>query len=139
MPKFPFFDMTRQYKELKSEIMPVIEKIFDKQGFIGGEEVVGFEKEMAEYLGVKHAISCADGTDALVLALKALDVGHGDEVITPAYSFFASTGAILVAGAKPVFVDIEKDSFNIDPKQIEAKITKKNKSDHARSSLRPMC
>jgi len=128
MARFPFFDLTRQYQTIKNEVMEVIPKLFEKQTFIGGEEVVNLEKELAAYVGVKHAITCSDGTDALIIALHALDIGPGDEVITPAYSFFASTGSILACHARPVFVDIDPHTFNIDPKLIESKITLKTKA-----------
>lgn len=108
--------------------MSRLEKIFDQQSFILGEEVLNFEQEMAQWIGVKHAITVSTGTDSLILeALKAMGVGPGDEVITTPFSFFASTGAILWVGAKPVFVDIESKSFNIDCSQISKAITSKTK------------
>src|ERR1700761_6753348 len=126
--RFPFFDLTRQYKELKPQIMATVEGVFDKRGFVMGDEVTGFEKEMAEMLHVKHAITCSSGTDALVLALKTLGVKPGDEVLTVPFSFFASTSSILLCEAKPVFVDIEPDSYNLDPSLLEKSLTKKTKA-----------
>ncbi|MBK9292995.1 MAG: DegT/DnrJ/EryC1/StrS family aminotransferase [Oligoflexia bacterium] len=125
--KFPFFDLTRQYQTLKEEVEPVILKIFEKQAFVMGDEVSFFERDVAKYIGVKHAITCSSGTDALVLALKALGIKPGDEVLTTPYSFFASTSAILLCEARPVFVDIKRDGYNLDPTKLEGALTKKTK------------
>lgn len=125
---FPFFDITRQFKELKPEVMSTFEKLLDNQHLIGGAAVQDFEKAIAEWIGVKHAVTVASGTDALILGLKALGVGHDDEVITPTFSFFASTGSITWIGARPVYVDILPDTYCLDPKQIRKKITKKTKA-----------
>ena len=103
-------------------------QVAQSQRYILGPEVEAFEKEIAAYLGVKHAIGMASGTDALILSLKACGAGHGDEVITCDYSFFSSAGVISWVGAKPVFVDIAKDSFNINASLIEAKISQKTKA-----------
>ncbi|MCC6276304.1 MAG: DegT/DnrJ/EryC1/StrS family aminotransferase [Oligoflexia bacterium] len=127
-PNFPFFDLTRQYQEIKGEVLERVNQIFEKQTFILGQEVTDFEQEIASYIGVKFALTCGSGTDALVLALKAMGVGAGDEVITSPFSFFASASSILLAGAKPVFADIDLESFNLDPSQIESKITSKTKA-----------
>jgi len=126
--KFPFFDLTRQFKTIKPDVMKAVGRAFDKQAFVMGEEVTGLESELAQFLDVKHAITCSSGTDALVLAIKALDVRPGDEIITVPFSFFASTSAILLAGAKPVFVDIESTGFNLDPTLLEKALTKKTKA-----------
>lgn len=125
--KFPFFDLTRQYQTLKEEVEPVISKIFEKQAFVMGDEVSLFEKEVAHYMGVKHAITCSSGTDALVLALKAMNIKSGDEILTTPFSFFASTSSILLCDAKPVFVDIERENYNLDPSKLEKALTKKTK------------
>ena len=93
-----------------------------------GPKVAGFEQEIAEYLGVKHAITCSNGTDALVLAIKACGVAEGDEVITTPFTFFATAEAVSLTGATPVFVDVEDKSFNIDPGNIESKITSRTKA-----------
>jgi len=119
----PFLDLKRQYQRIKPEIDQAILRVVESQYFILGKEVEAFEKELARYLGVKYAVGVASGTDALILSLKALGIGEGDEVITSVYSFFASAGAISWVGAVPVFVDIEPEGFNLDPEQIPKKIT----------------
>ena len=108
MNRFPFFDLTRQYQTIKGEIQEVVGQVFEKQAFVMGDEVSGLEIELAAYIGVKHALTCGSGTDALVLALKAMGIGEGDEVITPAFSFFASTSSVLLVGARPVFLRYRK-------------------------------
>ena len=124
----PFLDLTKQVEPLKEEIMSKINEVLDKTDFIMGEEVELFEKEVANYLNVKHAITCANGSDALLLALMALGVERGDEVITSPFTFFATAGAISRLGAVPVFVDIDPQTYNIDPSLIEEKITSKTKA-----------
>lgn len=128
MNRFPFFDLTRQYKDIKNEVQETVLRVFDKQAFVMGDEVTGLEAELARYIGVKHAVTCGSGTDALVLALKALDIGPGDEVITPGFSFFASTSSILLTGAKPVFADVDPSTFNIETKNLNKLVTKKTKA-----------
>jgi dTDP-4-amino-4,6-dideoxygalactose transaminase len=120
----PFLDLKRQYQRLKPEIDQAIMRVVSSHQFILGPELEAFEHEIAQYLGVKYAIGVASGTDALILSLKALGIGPRDEVITSVYSFFSSAGVISWVRAKPVFVDIEKDGFNLDPEQIVSKITK---------------
>jgi dTDP-4-amino-4,6-dideoxygalactose transaminase len=122
-----FLDLKKQYKSIKKEINKAIKKVFESGQFIGGEEVENFEKEIARFCGVKYAISLNSGTDALFLSLKALEIGPGDEVITTPFTFIATAEVIANLGAKPVFVDIEPKSFNIDPSKIEKAITKKTK------------
>lgn len=126
--KIKLIDLDRKHLPIKKEILNEIEKVFDKSSFIMGENVIEFEKEFANYLGVKHCISVANGTDALVIALKALGINKGDEIITTTYTFFATAESIAAIGAIPVFVDVEKDTFNIDPSKIEEKITSKTKA-----------
>src|SRR6187402_3348757 len=122
-PAFPFFDSTTQTAALMAEIQPAIERVIRSQRFILGEEVAAFEGEIAAYLAVKHAIGVSSGTDALTIALAALGIGEGDEVITTPFTFFATTGAILRVGATPVFVDIEPGSFNLDAERVTSALT----------------
>ena len=116
----PLLDLRRQFASIRAEVMREVERVIESQRFILGEDVERFEQNFAAYCGTAHAIGCASGTDALELALLALDIGPGDEVLTVPYSFFASTGAILAIGAKPVFVDVEPDTFNLDVTKLEA-------------------
>lgn len=126
--KIPFLDISRQNKAVMDEINTAMVDIFAKNSFIGGEYVLDFEREVADYLGVKNVVSCGNGTDALILALRACGVGAGDEVITTAFSFFATAEAIAYVGAKPVFVDIRERDYLIDPDMIEGKITDRTKA-----------
>lgn len=119
----PLLDLKPQYAALKDELDAAVAEVVSSQHFIMGPQVKAFEAEVGEWLGAEHAIGCASGTDALLLALWALGVGEGDEVITTAFTFFATAGAIARLGAKPVFVDIQADTFNIDPAAVEAAIT----------------
>ncbi len=124
----PLLDLKAQFATLRSELLPAIETVFENQAFILGREVELLEKEIAEYCGVPHAIACASGSDALLLALMALDIKPGDEVITTPYTFFATAGSISRLGAIPVFVDIEPHTFNLDPTQLEQKITPRTRA-----------
>lgn len=124
----PFFNLDRQYELLKGEIEPAVLEMMASTAFIGGHYVAEFEKQMAEFLGVKHAISCGNGTDALKLALRGAGVKSGDEVITTPFSFFATAEAIAAVGATPVFVDIRESDLNIDPALVEAAVTDKTKA-----------
>ena len=121
-------DLKAQYKSIAEDLDRVTKEVLSSAGYIMGKNVIGFEKEFAEYIGTKHAISVGNGTDALVIALKALGIGEGDEVITSTFTYFASAECISAVGATPVFVDVEKDTFNIDPTKIEEKITEKTKA-----------
>ena len=124
----PMVDLTQQYKQLKSEIDATLEKVFTSTQFILGPQVSNFERNVAAHLQVKHAISVASGTDALHLALLASGIKSGDEVITSSFSFIGTTEAICYLGAKPIFVDIDPYSFNLDITKISAAITKNTKA-----------
>ena len=124
----PLIDLKAQYKSISEDLDRVTKEVLSSASYIMGKNVTEFEKEFAEYIGVKHAISVGNGTDALVIALKSLGIGAGDEVITTPFTFFATAETISAVGAIPVFVDVEKDTFNIDPAKIEEKITKNTKA-----------
>jgi dTDP-4-amino-4,6-dideoxygalactose transaminase len=115
----PLLDLTRQYQPLREPIQAALSRVIESQRFILGTEVERFEHRFAEYCGARYAIGCASGTDALELALMAADIGPGDEVLTVPFTFFATAGAIMSAGARPVFVDVEPDSFNLDVRQLD--------------------
>jgi dTDP-4-amino-4,6-dideoxygalactose transaminase len=119
----PFLDLTRQYREIRKEIDAVIQRVAASGRYIGGDEVSMFEEEAARFASVKHAVGVSSGTDALLVSLMACGVKAGDEVITTPFTFIASAEVISFLGAKPVFVDIEEDTFNIDPDLIESHIT----------------
>ncbi len=126
--KVPFLDLKRQYSAIKKEIDEAVFSVLSNTKFILGPEVKGFEEEVAAYCGTKFAIGVASGTDALLLSLRACGVKPGDEVITSSFSFFASAGVISRLGADPVFVDIDAETYNIDPSRIEEKISPKTKA-----------
>ncbi|MDZ4723718.1 MAG: DegT/DnrJ/EryC1/StrS family aminotransferase [candidate division Zixibacteria bacterium] len=123
----PLLDLTRQYAYMKTEMDKAVINVYTHGKFVLGPEVTEFEAECAKLSGVKHGIGVASGTDALLIALRACGVGPGDEVITSDFSFFASAGVVSRLGGKPVFIDIDADSYNINPNKIEAAITKKTK------------
>jgi dTDP-4-amino-4,6-dideoxygalactose transaminase len=123
----PLLDLRRQYQAIKSEIDSAIAGCLEHTRFILGPEVETFERNIAAYCGTSFAVGVASGTDALLLSLHALEVGPGDEVITSSFSFFASAGVISRMGAKPVFVDIDLETFNLLPREIEKVITSKTK------------
>jgi dTDP-4-amino-4,6-dideoxygalactose transaminase len=124
----PLLDLQAQYVPLRRDILDAVTRVCDSQRFIGGPEVEELERELSAHLGVSHAIGLSSGTDAVLAALMALDIGPGDEVITPTYSFFATAGCVVRVGAKPVLVDIEPDTFNIDVAQTLAAITPRTKA-----------
>jgi len=122
-PLFPFVDLKAQFATIKDEVMPAVIAAMESQQFILGPEVLAFEQEVAAYIGARFAVSCASGSDALVLALMALGIGHGDDVVTTPFTFVATAGAIARVGARPVFVDIDEKTYNIDCKLTEQAIT----------------
>jgi len=124
----PLLDLKTQYRTIKSELLSAIEAVCDEQGFVLGPRLTAFEEAMAQYIGSRYAIGCASGSDALLLSLMAMGVKAGDEVITIPFTFFATVSAISRLGAKPVFVDIQPDTFNIDPARIERAITPRTKA-----------
>jgi dTDP-4-amino-4,6-dideoxygalactose transaminase len=124
----PLLDLRAQYDTIRAEIDDAVRRVMESTRFIGGPEVTGLEEEVARYSQCEFAIACASGTDALLLALRALGVGPGDEVITTAYSFFASAGTIVNVGATPVFVDIDPRTYNLDPHALEAAVTPRTKA-----------
>jgi dTDP-4-amino-4,6-dideoxygalactose transaminase len=126
--KVPMLDLNAQYAPIMDEIRAEMEKVFASHAYKLGPQVKEFEAEMQNFCEVKHAIGCASGTDAIILALLALGIGDGDEVITTPFTFFATAGTIHRVGARPVFVDVKPDTFNIDPQKIEAAITPRTKA-----------
>ena len=124
----PLFDTLRQYRELASEITAAVNRVCASGQYVLGPDVTALEQSLAEYCQVKHAIACASGSDAILLALIACDIGPGDEVICPSYTFFATASAVTRLGAKPVFVDIEPGSFNLDIRDVARKITPATKA-----------
>jgi dTDP-4-amino-4,6-dideoxygalactose transaminase len=121
-------DLTAQYPPLREEIRRAVDDVFDNQALILGPHVEKFEKSLAAYCGTKHAIGVSSGTDALLCSLMAIGIKPGDEVILPAFTFFATAGCVARLCAKPVFVDIEPDTYNIDPQKIAEKITPKTRA-----------
>ncbi|MDO8525881.1 MAG: DegT/DnrJ/EryC1/StrS family aminotransferase [Candidatus Omnitrophota bacterium] len=126
--KIPLLDLKAQYAVIRQEVEAALNKVIENQDFILGREVSSFEKETAEYCGTKYGVGVASGTDALILALKALNVGPGDEVITTPFTFFATAESISIVGARPVFVDIDPKTYNIDPALVAKKITRYTKA-----------
>ncbi|APF18398.1 DegT/DnrJ/EryC1/StrS aminotransferase [Caldithrix abyssi DSM 13497] len=124
----PLLDLKAQYRTIKHEIDPVVQEVIESQYFILGPKVAEFEEAVANYCQANYALGVSSGTDALLIALMAIDIQPGDEVITTTYSFFATAGSIARLHAKPVFVDIDPQTFNIDPAKIEDKITEKTRA-----------
>lgn len=124
----PLLDLQAQHRTVSDAVLPAVEAVIARQGFIMGPEVPALEAAIAELMHVRHAIGCASGTDAILLPLKALGLQPGDEVITTAFTFFATAGTIHNAGGTPVFVDIDPETFNIDPAAIEVAITPRTRA-----------
>lgn len=125
---FPFLDLKAQFATIRGEVMEAVSAVMESQEFILGREVRLFEEEIATMLVARHAVACASGSDALLLAMMALGIGSGDEVITTPFTFGATAGSIARLGAKPVFVDIDAETFNIDPARIESAITPRTRA-----------
>jgi dTDP-4-amino-4,6-dideoxygalactose transaminase len=126
--QIPILDLTLQYQDIQNEIQEAIDRVLRSGRFILGEEVADFEQAVADYLGVKHAIGVNSGTDALIISLRSLGIGKGDEVITTPFSFFATAESISQVGATPIFVDVELETFNLNPRKIVQKITPNTKA-----------
>ena len=124
----PLLDLHAQYESLREEMMARVERVFESQQFVLGAEVAELEQEIARYSNARHAIGCANGSDALLLALMALGIGADDEVITTPFSFFATASAMARLGARPVFVDINPQTYNLDPQKLEAAITDRTRA-----------
>jgi len=126
--KIPFFDLAVQFKSIEEEVKSALDEVFRTQQFIMGSKVQVLEETIAGYCGTRFAIGVASGSDALLLSLMALGIGHGDEVLLPPFTFFATAGSVSRLGATPVFVDIDPETYNIDPSRIEEKISSKTKA-----------
>src|SRR5438445_5982674 len=124
----PLCDLQAQYETIGSQVEKAIARVLASAQVILGPEVTALESEIAHYCGTAYGVGCASGTDALLLAVHALEIGPGDEVIVPPFTFFASAGAVCRVGARPVFVDIDPDTYNLDPLQVENKITDRTRA-----------
>ena len=126
MKPIQLVDLRSQYHEIKEEVDQAILEIMDNSAFIGGSHVKGLAKELEDYLDVKHVIPCANGTDALQIALMAINAKPGDEILTPSFTYIATCEVIALLGLTPVFVDVDPDTFTIDPIDLRKKITSKS-------------
>ena len=114
----PLLDLKAQFSAIRDEIEPAIQEVLESQVFIGGPRVAALEERCAEYLGIPNAVGCSNGSDAIILALDALGIGPGDEVIVPTFTFFSTAGSVSRVGATPVFADIDPATYQIDPASI---------------------
>src|SRR6476646_7554377 len=126
--KVKLLDLQEQYLSIRGEVRRVLDEVCDAQDFILGPRVERFEQNLAKYCGTRHAIGVSSGTDALLCSLMALGVGPGDEVICPAFTFFATAGSIARLGARPVFADIDPGTYNIDPDEVRKKVTRNSQT-----------
>src|SRR5947208_13804382 len=124
----PLLDLKAQHRQTRAAVMAALEAVCDEQAFILGARVADLEKDIQKYIGVSQAVGVASGTDAILLALMACGVGAGAEVVTVPYTFFATAGSISRLGAKPVFVDIKPDTYNMDPALLEGAVTARTKA-----------
>jgi dTDP-4-amino-4,6-dideoxygalactose transaminase len=130
--KVPLLDLKEQYKSIKEEILTVAEEIFESQYFILGPRVEALEKDIAGYCSSKHALGVSSGTDALLISLMAADIASQHTVITTPYTFFATAGSIFRTGARPIFVDIDPDTYNMSPERLERVIASMTDNELAR-------
>jgi dTDP-4-amino-4,6-dideoxygalactose transaminase len=126
--KVPMLDLKAQFETIRDEVFPAVREVLESQLCLNGPAVGEFERQMAEYCGTLHAVGVSSGTDALLATLMSLNVGAGDEVVTTPFTFFATAGSIWRTGARPVFVDIQADTFNIDPSGVAAAVTGRTKA-----------
>ncbi|HEY6120344.1 MAG TPA: DegT/DnrJ/EryC1/StrS family aminotransferase, partial [Pyrinomonadaceae bacterium] len=126
--RVPLIDLSAQHRALREELLLAVQTVLDSQQFVLGPEVLSLERGIAEYCQTKYAVGCASGSDALLLALMALDLKAGEEVITTPFTFFATGAAIARLGAKPVFVDIDPQTYNLDVKQVDSAITPRTRA-----------
>lgn len=128
LTRIPLLDLTAQFREIREDVLDAVTDVLTSQHFILGPEVEAFEQEIAQYIGVRYAVGCASGSDALLLAQMAIGIGPGDEVITTPFTFGATAGSIVRLGAKPVFIDIDPGTFNLDGRQLEAAVTPRTRA-----------